>query len=164
MGYTHYYSLKEKTQTRELQELYNKAIRQCARIAKNYNSELKKEDPKHIGRLSGYTVHTKTGHYLGLNVNGTKEYSHETFSFPENYSKFDDFCKTARKPYDTVVVACLITLKYYLGDLLQVESDGNSKDWEEGLLLAKKVLRIKNLVIPSTIERRLELINTKKGA
>lgn len=76
--------------------------------------------------------------------NGIGEDGHETFVFEQSHtiSSYDrkneqgqyfSFCKTARKPYDTAVVACLIILKHYFGDDLVVRSDGNPKEWAEGL-------------------------------
>jgi len=48
-----------------------------------------------------------------------------------------DFCKTARKPYDDVVVACLCVLAE---TGLDVSSDGDGEEWEEGRALAQEVL------------------------
>jgi hypothetical protein len=62
-----------------------------------------------------------------------------------------DFCKTAQYPYDTVVVACLIILKHYLGDSMEVKSDGDASEWADGLTLAQQVLGLKTLRIPVSI-------------
>ena len=154
MGYTHYWKFKEvkpiKGQHPEIEKMYQLGIRQCQRIIKAYNSQFEKGDDR---RLSGYSAHTKVNDYLGLDVNGVKDNSHETFSFRDHWSSNEsfNFCKTARKPYDIVVVACLITMQYYMGDLLQVSSDGDVSDWNNGMKLAKKVLKIKGLKIPQNI-------------
>ena len=44
-----------------------------------------------------------------------------------------DSCKTARKPYDIVVCCLLVILKYHLGNMIEVSSDG--ADWtnDEGV-------------------------------
>jgi hypothetical protein len=63
---------------------------------------------------------------------------HETFSFPDDGGR--NFCKTAQKPYDLVVVACLAAAKDRLGPLLEVSSDGDPDEWEEGVAFASKVL------------------------
>lgn len=157
MGYTHYWRIdKNKTITAELQEKYNLAMRQCSKIAKHYNKEIKAIHPKHCNRLSGYTVHVPIGKYLGLDINGTQELGHEQFYFPAEVSQLEsfNFCKTANKPYDDVVTACLITLNYYLKDLIDVSSDGWRTDWNIGLELATKVLKIKGLAIPKNIETK----------
>ena len=64
--------------------------------------------------------------------NGVGELSYETFLFPgfsppPSSANFA-FCKTARKPYDTIVVACLLVAKHHLGAAIEVSSDG---DWED---------------------------------
>ncbi len=49
----------------------------------------------------------------------------------------DQSCKTARKPYDTVVTACLCVLAE-IG--LAVRSDGDLADWLAGMALASEVV------------------------
>lgn len=140
MGYTHYFSFKKiqgKTQVNE--SLYNMAMRDCQRIIKRYCKE--------NGGLSGYSAHTKLGQYGGLELNGKGADAHESLNFREHFSENDfGFCKTARKPYDLVVVACLAVLKHRLGESFSVTSDGKPIDWADGVLLARKVtgLRIQN--------------------
>lgn len=71
--------------------------------------------------------------------------SHETFGVSRILGKdahvtadgFFDCCKTAYKPYDIVVTACLIVLKYYLGDSIRVSTDGEANDWADGIQLCK---------------------------
>ncbi len=74
--------------------------------------------------------------------NGKGEDSHETFdiSQTETGRVNEDglvfaFCKTARKPYDIVVVAVLTALKYHFGNEVKVSSDGDLSDWEAGMRL-----------------------------
>ena len=70
--------------------------------------------------------------------------SHETFAFlremglqdwdkPKADGKYFAFCKTAFKPYDLAVNACLIIIKHYLGDKVDVSSDGEMKDWQDAM-------------------------------
>lgn len=47
------------------------------------------------------------------------------------------FCKTAQKPYDIVVVACLCILSE---TGLEVSSDGDSDEWQAGHALAEEIL------------------------
>lgn len=42
------------------------------------------------------------------------------------------FCKTEKKPYDFLVGACLIVLKFHLGTGVRVQSDGSDEDWCQG--------------------------------
>lgn len=145
MGYTHYWTFKKpaKGQTAKIEAKYQLAIKQCNKIIKAYSAE--------FGGLSGYSAHAKG--YGGLHVNGSRENAHEDFSIREHFSQNDtgNFCKTAQKPYDVVVVACLIVLKHYLQDNIQVDSDGEKSDWIDGLNLATKVLKLKTLNIPVSI-------------
>ena len=71
--------------------------------------------------------------------NGKSDDSHEPFIIDSGWRGRFNFTKTARKPYDTVVVACLIILKHYLGRSVEVSSDGARDDWQEGLKLVHRV-------------------------
>lgn len=80
-------------------------------------------------------------------LNGRDENSHETFYFTakrelDGYQTPDQlgwsFCKTARKPYDVVVTACLTFLQADYG--FEVSSDGDIEDWEDGVKLAETAL------------------------
>jgi hypothetical protein len=150
MGYTHYFSFKKapKGKASQSEAAYQKAIADCHRIILTYSNV--------NGGLSGYSAHTKLGQYGGINVNGSKEDGHETFVLREHLSQNEsfNFCKTARKPYDKVVTACLIALSYRLGGLVEVSSDGDAADWQDGLKLAQKVLKLKSLKIPSGVSNR----------
>ena len=151
MGYTHYWDFKNINR-KEIEETYQNALSQCEKIVQGYNLHMKLIDFRHPNRLSGFTAHSPTGKYKGLKVNGTRDLAHEHFILRETYSLNErDFCKTARKPYDVVVVACLIVLKHYLEDYISVESDGNVSDWYDGLNLAKDITKLKGLTIPKTI-------------
>lgn len=48
-----------------------------------------------------------------------------------------DFVKTGQLPYDTVVVATLISLKCHVPDV-QLSSDGGAEDWAAGLALYRR--------------------------
>jgi hypothetical protein len=75
--------------------------------------------------------------------------SHETFLIEQCFTLApwqhagDDFfacCKTAYKPYDILVTACLIIFTHYFGAEVQVSSDGESQDWEDARRLCQHVL------------------------
>jgi hypothetical protein len=54
---------------------------------------------------------------------------HETFFLHPKIGKTSDgfdSCKTARKPYDLMVKACLLICKEYLGDDIEISSDEDS--------------------------------------
>ncbi len=162
MGYTHYWEFRipKRTDLKDVEEQYLKAIKECAQIVKTYY--------KANGGLSGYTAHTPIAKYGGLKVNGKGDDAHEDFTLAESFKKnieedFWGFCKTARKPYDTVVVACLIVLKARLGKHFEVSSDGYSDDWQEGLKLAQRVVKLQTLRIPEGIRTREVKFKLIKG-
>lgn len=67
---------------------------------------------------------------LSIRFNGVGPDSHEEFWFGQGCTDPDSgfwFCKTAEKPYDVVVAACLLAAKHHLGRRVEISSDG---DWE----------------------------------
>lgn len=155
MGYTHYWDFKPapRGQAKAVEQKYIKALLDCQRIVLAYS--------KVNGGLSGFSAHTKLGEYGGLKLNGSGPDAHEDFVLREHYKQNEGggFCKTAGKPYDTVVVACLIVLKHRLGAQFEAHSDGEHADWAAGLQLAKSILGLKTLKIPETIRpNRLRIL------
>lgn len=78
--------------------------------------------------------------------------SHETFDLRQAYgiTDFDrdvfehyaekdlrhfEYTKTAYKPYDLAVTACLIIADHYLDDAIRVSSDGYDRDWKDAQML-----------------------------
>lgn len=164
MGYTHYWSFLTplKGETAKVEKEYKKAIKECATIAREYYLK--------NGGLSGYSAHTEPGRYGGLKINGKGDESHEDFTMREHYKENlewsnSNFCKTARKPYDVVVTACLIVLANRLPDYITVSSDGYREEWIEGLQLAKEVTGVA-YAIPETIKNspkpKLRLVRGEK--
>jgi len=49
------------------------------------------------------------------------------------------FCKTARKPYDLMVTACLILYKHYFPEV-RISSDGDIDEWKESFKFIAEVL------------------------
>jgi hypothetical protein len=147
MGYTHYWQFKtpKRGQKRIAAKQYADAIYELQCLCKSYSST--------VGGLSGFGAHATPGQYSGLKINGAREDMHEDFYLRESLSlALQDtyFCKTAQKPYDVVVVACLIILSARLPDLFKVSSDGDTSDWNAGLLLARRFTR-ENLKMPKNI-------------
>jgi len=152
MGYTHYWEIKKQKRTAVTDEQnYQKAIRDIHKMVL-----FAKEN---ACNLAGVTAHTKVGSYGGINFNGVKSHGHETFYLTQHFKDNEDFnfCKTAQKPYDVVVVAALIILKYHLKDRVRVTSDGENIDWQAGLKLAKHVCKYRGLKIPKTIRDNSKL-------
>ncbi len=61
---------------------------------------------------------------ISLNGDAKVGHDHETFYIPREHSDHYLFCKTARKPYDEVVVSILATVREIAPDAIEVSSDG----------------------------------------
>ena len=111
MGYTHYFQQKEEMNpdvwarfTANANQLITKAstsIRLDFEITENY-----------------------------LRVNGVLANSHEDFYLARTDMSWN-FCKTNHKPYDVVVTAILILLRYTYPSFA-LSSDGSWGEWSEG--------------------------------
>jgi hypothetical protein len=77
--------------------------------------------------------------------------SYETFNLPRIFpvcdisSQTEDgmwfaACKTAFRPYDIAVTACLVVAKHYLGDDIRVSTDGEDGHWFDGKMLCQSEL------------------------
>lgn len=141
MGYTHYWTCDKapKGQASIVERQYQKAIKDCQKIIKYYQ----KRQPKGSDtRLSGYSAHTDW--YGGIEFNGCRGNQCESLSFRDHWPENEPaFCKTGRRPYDIVVVACLAVMKHRMGPLFYVDSDGDFMDWLAGVELAKAATRLK---------------------
>lgn len=158
MGYTHYFSFKSapKGKLVKTEQAYQRAIMDCTRIIKHYSAL--------HGGLSGFSAHAPVGLYRGLKINGSVNSGQcEDFILRERFEQNlgFNFCKTRQYSYDTVVTACLIVLKHRLGSLVSVSSDGFIDDWEDGLELAKTVLKLKTIKIPASLRNRQDYKESK---
>jgi hypothetical protein len=105
-------------------------------------------DLKVIIAKSGVTICGPTGEgepvltpdLISFNGEGTS--AHESFYFPrkipDNHCReYEDgiffFCKTALKPYDRVVAACLIAAKHWWKDKIKISADGDDECWYYGM-------------------------------
>jgi hypothetical protein len=77
--------------------------------------------------------------------------SYQTFNLPRIFPVRDalfqteddmwfDCCKTAFRPYDISVTACLVIAKHYLGDDIRVSTDGEDAHWFDGKMLCQSEL------------------------
>jgi hypothetical protein len=94
--------------------------------------------PVPLGDACGFNAPSISATKVLFNGRYENSQDHETFHFPgeDGFS----FCKTAAKPYDVVVTACLAVAKDIFGDEIDVSSDGDSEDWVKGVELAERVL------------------------
>ena len=126
MGYSHYWETNggiEDEQWLDFTDFVNMAIGECG--AKIVNGAGEKG-----------TIPAVTGTSVALNGEGDDE-SYETF----NVGRFDvgfNFCKTDRRPYDTLVVACLIA-GTRLGIFSKWSSDGDHDELVAGRNLYNEI-------------------------
>lgn len=124
MGYTHYWAFQEQP-TKEKFAEFLEGVKQIVATAEE----------------AGIAIGEQKYESDYVSFNGVETGAHETF-YIELPSHDDGFCKTAQKPYDTAVVACLIHAKKIFGADISVKSDGNWNDWESGRLLYESVFNI----------------------
>lgn len=128
VGYTHYYSKVGVSRDDSLRfEMFSIGARRIIEYAIT-NDGIQIADA--MGDiLGGWECDKETVRFNGYGAD-----SHETFNWSIDSSGFG-FTKTARKPYDDVVTACLIHLKDVYGDLVDIGSDGNWSEWRDGARL-----------------------------
>ena len=123
MGYTHHVKRPKKKHS---DETWTKFISDCIDVKNNL--------PEDVVLGDGYgekpdPIFDNTEVFF----NGMHEDAHETFQIKKAASS-GDFCKTARKPYDLMVCACLLLYKHHF-PYVQVSSDGDLDDWREAIAL-----------------------------
>ena len=139
MGYTHYTEMRKEVP----QDKLDAAIKGIQLVVKKAKAD---------GIIAGWDSDVDEDvedSETRIAFNGIGDEGHETFEVykkSERYAsgKTFDFCKTARKEYDKVVVACLLLLKDHLGDYIEVSSDGNMKrggDWDEGKAYLDSIMK-----------------------
>jgi hypothetical protein len=130
MGFTRYWTFKKGSEKN-----YQKALTEIRKIIIAKKSILAGGDGEGAPEIRGK---------ISFNGKGDED-SHESFFLALGLKENEDFnfCKTAQKPYDVVVSACLCVLAYRLGTGIEVSVDGDYEDWVAGAKLATKVLGIK---------------------
>lgn len=154
MGYTHYW-----TQTRSFtKEEWIEVSADLAEILSYVENDL--GVPLANGMGDGGTRPEFTGSIIQFN--GVGDDSHETFTVDLKRTRLypgatlgGSFCKTARKPYDIAVTACLCYLSSVAG-AFSVSSDGSGSDFVLGLDAARKALpnKANQLDIPMDVMKR----------
>jgi hypothetical protein len=123
MGYTHYYT--PKVPKIFYDDKWNKFLDETKEIIKE-GGKLGIVIRDGIGKGKPYITDT----VVSINGDGSKGEDHETLYIEKNNTNWA-FCKTARKPYDTVVCAVLLSAKQNLG--FELSSDGNEDEWQSGV-------------------------------
>lgn len=86
-----------------------------------------------------------------ISLNGDAGDAHEPFNLTRDIRHGgSNFCKTACKPYDIVVVAILCSLNKLAPGAFTMSSDGTAEEWQDGLDLARRA-GVTGVTIPATI-------------
>lgn len=141
MGYTHYWYRPKSFAPKDF-DLFQA---DCARLIKKIN-----KSGMAIRGPDGEGAPVFTQNMIAFN--GSGDNGHETFVVTMDFTiqyegqKASDTsglwfecCKTARKPYDLAVMACLIALASYFPEV-KVSSDGGNVDWEPARHLCDLVM------------------------
>jgi len=127
IGYTHYWELSNISQH---SARWKTVIIDMSKIIA--------VSPVLLGDACGFNAPSISATEVLFNGRHENDQDHETFHFPGEGGF--NFCKTASKPYDIVVTACLAAAKDIFGSEISVGSDGDPEDWVAGVALAEYVL------------------------
>lgn len=117
MGYTHYWNFKKENEN----EAFDKFSKVCSKLHKNLPAHIKICD----GLGEGKPLFSNVA--VNFNGDGSQNLEHETFHVEISDTDFN-FCKTARKPYDLLVGACLLAAHFILN--CEISSDGKIEEWK----------------------------------
>jgi hypothetical protein len=127
MGYTHYWTSKRNLNETEL--VFIETVVNSTRTPLSSG----------CGNVDDLPVVERGDDYL-VNINGVSDDAHENLVLYPDKEDWN-FCKTARKPYDTIIVAILS----YLHDRGAIEwsSDGEASygDFKQGKALKSRIKR-----------------------
>jgi len=154
MGYTHYFSHKQtKIKTwgkiqKDCQKLLAKMPAHSGSSGGHYDNEplllngcFAHEEPQFTKNFIHFNGSDES-YIWAKDSDHCSELSHETFRIdrvPDAKETFH-FCKTARKPYDLMVQACLLVYKHHSPETMELGSDGDPDDWKEAEKFVKDVL------------------------
>jgi hypothetical protein len=124
MGYTHYWDQASNI-TDEQWEKFSNFVRKAIELS----------SPQIVGGHGEAGTEPEVSDEL-VSFNGLGDYSHETFYVSRKNPEWS-FCKTAMKPYDGLVVACLVAGKE-IGVFSGWSSDGERHEHNEGYDLYEK--------------------------
>lgn len=131
MGYSHYFENKQDCPPEDWEKITDAFKRLQATAIINNDPLLIQEESD---SASAPEINDN-----GISFNGIEDDGHETFLLTRVGSGRFNFCKTARKPYDRVVVAVLCLANFFAPRVWNIDSDGDQEDWKAGLALARTV-------------------------
>lgn len=130
MGYTHYFTQKKQPSTEQWQALKEKVIRVFNVMRTTPADRFRVCDGSgEITLYQAQDLFIEQGQSICFNGATKLGLDHETFYLTQKCNKNFEFCKTARKPYDFLVVAVLILADYYCPNCYNISSDGSKDDW-----------------------------------
>ena len=146
MGYTHYFRRQKELERKAFQELVADVRKLIKASAKVEPCVLLADGRGIVGSVPQVNLEAIVFNGMDYSEQGGQDGSHETLYIPRVEDKkatpkelLFNFCKTAQKDYDLVVVATLIALKKHFPET-EVSSDGDQKDWEAGIAFCQEVL------------------------
>ena len=137
MGFTHYWTIIGELD-REKFKLYSEKVKQ---LVESTNVILSGKDPWEMEPLVTEKV---------IVLNGFVYNSCDPFTVKPNHAGMFS-CKTRKKHYDKVVVACLFLLQEMFPDQVILGTDGNRNDLQAGFQLAITVSNPKTDVFNYTL-------------
>ena len=123
MGYTHYWETDKAIED----DVWDKIAKEASMVALRSTVAVQYESDNDALPCFDSTQ---------IRFNGVGREGHETFVLTPNVVGFD-FCKTAIKPYDVIVVAILIIATHHAGDRFSWSSDGEPEEMRDSLALLK---------------------------
>jgi hypothetical protein len=128
MGYTHYFQNKQDCPPEDWAKITD-AFKRLQATAIINNDPLLIQEECNMASAPGVDG-------TAIWFNGIEDDGHETFHLTRAGDGFN-FCKTAEKPYDRVVVAVLCLANFFAPGVWDIGSDGDNEDWQAGLALAR---------------------------
>lgn len=105
----------------------------CSHETFSLEQKLETTMTRHDG--STYELEPKGEEVCYTNPDGTKNKT------PDNeVGKYFQCTKTAFKPYDLAVTVCLVIAKHYLGEQIDIRSDGSMENWHEAMQMCHHFL------------------------
>ena len=153
MGYTHY--IKSVSSPSSLEDAL-KIREQISKVLNRNKKFIQYESGLPYAPENSITFDKDDNAQNLVRFNGIEEDGHETFYISSGFEDGFNFCKTARKDYDTAVCECLLILKHFLN--ADVSSDGFSS-YQSGIKSYKVGQVVKSRDIDGTWALAVRRIN-----
>ena len=153
MGYTHYWTFKNKVAPKDIEHgeekfkkavaLFKDCLTECngkTRYPNWGDNRFEKEVSMVLAGAGGLGEPIITNTDVIFNGERKNGNCHETFAICLDENGWN-FCKTTRKPYDTAVCLALLCFKYAFGEDFEYTSDGGEAEWEWAKTVFEKVMK-----------------------